>query len=73
MTEWLRLEWTSGGYLVYPLLKPCHLEQVAQDCVQVAFVGLQGGRPQCLWAIHFSPPSRTIMYCGEMLPEPLVF
>lgn len=38
ITEWLKLEETSGGHLVQPpLLKQDHLEPVVQDHVQTAF------------------------------------
>lgn len=38
ITEWLKLEETSGGHLVCkPLLKQAHLAQAVQDQVQAGF------------------------------------
>ena len=65
ITEWLRLEGTSGNHPVQPPSKQGHLTHVAQDLIQVCSEYLQGRRLHIL----FDQPVPVLChaYSKEML------
>ena len=76
ITEWLRLEGTSGGHVVQtPLLKESYLELVAPDHVQTAFEYPQGWRFHKLSGqpvpVPGHPHSKKVL--PDVLAEPALF